>query len=136
IWDILHLRVNLFSENEVKSQEPLTFQNFSSGEEISPSSVVSLSWSPPGLAKHRKCAIAILTSNLALSIWAPDAKPSSALSWKRRLVLNRTLEDFLQESEDLQDMDHDKSLEMLKRSQRIRSFAWCPPLRFSSTSDQ
>ena len=98
--------------------------------------MLSLSWSPPGLAKHRKCAIAILTSNLALSIWAPDAKPSSALSWKRRLVLNRTLDDFLQESEDLQDMDHDESLEMLKRSQRIRSFAWCPPLRFSSTSDQ
>lgn len=58
------------------------------------------------------------------------------MSWKRRLVLNRTLEDFFQESEELQDMDPDNGLEMLKRLQRIRAFAWSPPLRFSSIYDQ
>lgn len=81
--------------------------------------------------------LAVLTSNLALSIWAAEAKPSNVLNWKRRLVLNRALEEFFQENEEeLQDMDHDNSLEMLKRLQRIRAFAWSPPLRFSSISDQ
>ncbi len=42
------------------------------------------------------------------------------------------MEDILQESEELQGMDRDESLEMLRRLQRIRAFAWSPPLRFSS----
>ena len=33
-------------------------------------------------------------------------------------------------------MDRDKGLEILKRLQRIRAFAWSPPLRFSSINDQ
>jgi hypothetical protein len=128
LWTTLHLRVDQFTEDEVQTQEPLSFTNFSIGEEISNGSVVALAWSPQGLAKHKRSVLAVLTSNLVLSIWAPNTDPSKLSEWKRVLVINRALDSLFQFNGSSNGVNDDKSLEIAKRKQRVRAFAWSSPL--------
>ena len=91
------------------------------------STVAALEWSPPGLAKHRRCALGILTSNLVLSIWVSESNPRIAASWKRVLIVNLELERYFK---DLQITEggssEDEKVERLRLRQRIRAFSWSP----------
>lgn len=131
LWTTLHLRVDQFTEDEVQVQEPLSFANFSIGEELSNGSVVALAWSPQGLARNKRCVLAVLTSNCVLSIWAPGADPSELSEWSRVLVVNHSLQHF-QSHESLNGLDDDGKLEIGKRKQRVEAFAWSPPLNLST----
>lgn len=95
------------------------------GEEISACEVVGLDWSPQGPAKHRRCALAVHTQNLVLSIWAPTLQPSSLASWKRYIVINRELQRYFisRHPEEAFEPPNAKS-DRLKRLQRVRAFAW------------
>jgi hypothetical protein len=128
LWEKLHLRTNAFDIDEVDVEDPIAFHSLSVGEEISSSEVVALQWSPQGLAKHGRCALAVLTQNLALSIWGPTAQPRSLAGWKRLLVINRVLQRYFTAlyPEEKRSPDQDRS-ERLKRLQRIRAFTWSPP---------
>ena len=90
-WQHVPLKVPLFSTEELPLKEPAPIANYSIGEEISNSAPVSIAWSPSGLAKHRKCALAVLTANLTLSIWSAEGKPQDESSWARRLIINDAL---------------------------------------------
>lgn len=92
-------------------------QHLSLGEEQSDSIVISLAWSPPGLSLHRRSALAVLTSNLLLSIWETDGNSGS---WRRTTVINGHLTVP-------SDADTDKN----RRSKRVRAFAWTRPLKLS-----
>lgn len=129
LWTTLHLRVDQFAEDEVQTQEPLSFANFSIGEELSNGSVVALEWSPPGLTKHKRCVLAVLTSNLVLSIWTPGVDPSKLSEWRRVLVINQVLDRFFQSNQSSNGMDDDTGLEFSKRKQRVRAISWSPPAR-------
>jgi hypothetical protein len=125
---LVTLRTNLFRNDEVRPQQPLSFSSFSIGEEISNASIVDLCWSPPGLAQHLRSGLALLTSNLVLSIWAAtDLPPQNPSSWKRVLVINRALQSYFTSLNpgDVRKEGYAHS-ERLKRLQRIRSFAWAP----------
>jgi len=137
IWDRLHLRTNDFSPDEVDVEEPLAFRSVSVGEEISTNDIVALQWSPQGLAKHGRCALAVLTQNLALSIWAPTTQPRFMAGWKRHIVINRVLQSFFLEiyPEEKRSRDQGKS-ERLKRLQRVRAFAWSPSAVFKASPEQ
>ncbi|KAK8236581.1 transcription factor IIIC subunit delta N-term-domain-containing protein [Phyllosticta capitalensis] len=130
-WHNVHIKTNLFTETEVPTIDPLGFRAVSFGEELSTSDVIALAWSPPGLAKHSKCALVVLTSNLTLSLWASDSDFKNARSWKRLLIFNHSLERHWQKL----DRDDEHTVgglewEVRRRTRRrIRSFAWSPRVR-------
>ncbi|CBY01937.1 hypothetical protein IAQ61_006529 [Plenodomus lingam] len=128
-WQHVALKVPLFSTDELPLKEPAPLQIYSVGEEISNSVPISVAWSSLGLAKHRRCALAVLTSNLALSIWSAEGKPQDEASWNRRLIVNDALRDYQlrhanEESQDALPLHED----IVRLRSRIRAFAWAPPL--------
>ncbi|KAL1646365.1 hypothetical protein SLS58_003325 [Diplodia intermedia] len=129
-WINVHIRTNLFSSTEVPPIDPLPLRANSIGEEISLSDTASIEWSPPGLAKHSRCALAVLTTNLNLSLWVSDSDPKVTRSWKRALVLNHEVERYFQKVYAQEEFRLDLDWETRRRlRRRIRSFAWSPQLR-------
>lgn len=120
-WHTITLRVNQFETSEWPVQEMAVMQEFSIGEELSDSSIVSLAWSPPGLGLYRRGVLAILTSNLVLSFWETNGRLGV---WERTLVVN-------------QHLSIDSTAEILvnhRRKWRIRAFCWLPTLQSSASS--
>lgn len=79
---------------------------------------MGLIWSPPGLGKHRRCVLGVLTSNLVLSFYeaiGPQGK------WTRVAIVNGVL------GPHFEFLDLEEGL--MLRKMMIRSFAWCPPLK-------
>ncbi|KDB21675.1 hypothetical protein H109_06389 [Trichophyton interdigitale MR816] len=113
-WDISKLKTDAFKLDELPLLLPEPGTTFSIGEEQSMSHAISVAWSAPRLAAYGKCMLAVLTSNLALSLWqAVDG----ASKWNRALVVNHALRKYF------------KSLAgdngpLLRRKQRIRAFSW------------
>ena len=106
---------------------PQDRQDFSVGAEQSQSNVVGLAWSPPGLARHRRSVLAVLTSNLLLSLWEPVGANGQ---WVRVCVINQALlptPGTLPQTEKFMGAD-------LRRS-NIRSFQWCPPLQVPQSDE-
>ncbi|KAI8939105.1 hypothetical protein NX059_004941 [Plenodomus lindquistii] len=123
------LRVPLFSTEELPLKEPAPLQSYSIGEEISNSASISIAWSSSGLAKHRTCALAVLTSNLVLSVWSPEGKPQDEASWNRRLIVNDSLRRyFLTHTADHSHHALPLEEEKLRLRSRVRAFTWAPPL--------
>ncbi|KAF3045087.1 hypothetical protein E8E12_008325 [Didymella heteroderae] len=128
-WQHVPLQVPWFSNDELPLKNPAPLPNYSIGEEISPSVPIAVSWSPPGLAKHRRCALAVLTSNLVLSIWSAEGKLHEEPSWNRRLLINNALTDYFSKSSATEISSiSSKPEERLRLRSRIRAFAWAPPL--------
>ncbi|KAK5447843.1 hypothetical protein LTS15_009342 [Exophiala xenobiotica] len=121
-WHKFTLPVNQFETSEWPFVDMSTIKHLSIGEELSDSTVVSLECSPPGLGVHRRSVLAILTSNLILSIWETDGISGI---WKRTGIVNQ----FSSIGEDLED-----SRESARR-RRIRAFCWLPPLKLSASSN-
>ena len=126
-WLAVRLRVNSFTIDEWPMQEPSGSEDFSIGEEQSVGTVTALNWSAPGLGKHRRSVLAVLTSNLVLSLWESKANLKEPESWERVLVINHSLRDYF--------TDHDNNANTpdtkkgsLRRRQRIRALAWAEPL--------
>lgn len=103
------------------------------GEELSNRLVAALEWSPPGLAKHRRCSLAVLTSNHVLSIWECMGQPESRDNWRRALIINRTLQKHFANGKSEQNMPLDE-YERYWTQQRVRAFTWAPALRATSGS--
>ena len=107
-WTHLSITISKFTFDEWTWQEPASFQEMSIGEEQTRATVTALAWSPPGLAKHGRSVLAVLTSNLILSLWASNSDPTDLGSWERVSVVNKVL------------------LSGSRLQQRIRSMAWAP----------
>lgn len=107
-WDISVVRVNTFSQAEWPEQSLANLEDMSIGEEQSLSTVSALSWSPPGLGIHRRSVLAVLTTNLLLSIWESDGTMDK---WERTCIVNH----YLAASS--------------RRASRIRRFAWAPVIQ-------
>ncbi|KAL3484808.1 transcription factor IIIC subunit delta N-term-domain-containing protein [Aspergillus germanicus] len=116
-WHRARFRANVFTLNEWPIMYPQPRDQFSIGVEQSMSTVVSVSWSPPGLVKHRRSVLAVLTSNQVLSIYA---YVGTAGKWTRIAIVNKALESHFGENTD---PDTPKT-----RKTSIRSFTWTPPL--------
>lgn len=88
-------------------------REMSIGEEQGDCIVVSMSWCSC-LALHGRSALAILTSDNIISIWASNSDPRMTSSWVRTLTLTHRNLDL-------------KSSKTLAEC-RIHSFAWAPQL--------
>lgn len=102
---------------------------------MSESFVHALDWSPPGLGKHKRSVLAVLTSNHVLSIWECVGKPEIATDWVRAGVINHALQAHYK-AKDVQSPEESENdhFERLRAKQRIRAFAWSPALPHSSLS--
>ena len=117
-WHSSRFRANVFTINEWPTIDPQDRQTLSIGAEQSLSTVVGLAWSPPGIAKHRRCTLGVLTSNLVLSLFEPVGPQGR---WLRVAVVNWALSSYFQQIVD------EESLRL--RKVLIRSFTWCPPVK-------
>jgi len=113
-WSSIAVRTDQFSHDEWPEQNLAALHHLSVGEEQSESVVVGLSWSPPGLGFHRRSVLAVLTSNLILSIWETDG---SQRGWQRTCILNPHLPTPAED-------DTGRA----RRWRRIRAFTWSEPL--------
>ena len=119
------IRTNLFTTEEIPMRFPLEWRFWSVGDEIGQNTVASIEWSQPGLAKHQNCALAVLTANCALSIWASDSDPKAVHSWKRVQLVNHALNNYFEQFKSLNQQDELQPEQSTRqRWQRIRSFAW------------
>ncbi|KAK2757538.1 hypothetical protein FQN54_004507 [Arachnomyces sp. PD_36] len=123
-WHKAKFRANVFTQHEWPAILPKPPQSFSIGEEQSTSPVVALRWSPPGLARHRRCLLAVLNANLILSIWEPLGRQNK---WTRVAVINHAIKDYF--GSEIKDAD--------RRHQKrtIRSFSWSPACHISESDD-
>ncbi|EGD97716.1 hypothetical protein TESG_05117 [Trichophyton tonsurans CBS 112818] len=113
-WDISKLKTSAFTLDELPLLLPEPGATFSIGEEQSMSHAIAVAWSAPRLAAYGKCMLAVLTSNLALSLWqAVDG----ASKWNRALVVNHALRKYFKT------LAGDNG-PLLRRKQRIRAFSW------------
>ena len=115
-WDHVRFQVNRFTVDEWPWPEPASFKDMSIGEEQALVTVSALAWSSCGLAKHRRSVLAVLTSNLLLSIWTSYTDPTDSESWERVMIVN-----YLLIPEHIS-----TSQKQPRTSQRIRSMAWAP----------
>jgi hypothetical protein len=128
------LQVPWFTSEELPIKEPANLANYSIGEEISASPPIAIAWSPPGIAEHRRCALATLTGSLVLSIWSAGAKQDEGKNWSRRLIVNNALaEYFSTNTADELDNDMRRPDETMRLRTRIRAFAWASALPISRT---
>ncbi|KAE8868787.1 hypothetical protein PTNB73_03840 [Pyrenophora teres f. teres] len=127
-WQHVPLKVPYFSTDELPLKEPAPARNYSVGEEISNSAPLNIAWSPPGLANHRRCALAALTTGLTLSIWSDEGKPQEESSWARRLIVNDALVQYFTEYDEEPSYLTVQPKEQLRLRSRIRAFAWAPAL--------
>lgn len=114
-WHTTKITVNVFPTEEWPYVTHDTFSKFCIGEEQSLSHVIALSWSPAGAAIHRRSLLAVLTSNLVLSLWETNGEVGK---WKRVCVVNGALESFFGPSMDESDSIRHKKV--------IYSFSWSP----------
>lgn len=114
---------------------PQPRDNFSVGAEQSLSTVVGVTWSPPGLAKYRRSVLAVLTTNMVLSLYALSGTSGK---WSRIAVVNQALEHFFRENIENNTLTtrfqsffrrdaEDKPPRTRKTN--IRTFSWTPPLK-------
>lgn len=129
------MQVPWFTNKELPIKRPAPLANYSLGEEISSSAPIAISWSPPGLAKYRRCALAALTANLVLSIWSAEGKHEEASSWDRRLIVNNALAKYFT-SHAKEEVGHVAASfnERMRLRARVRAFTWAPALPNSHTS--
>ncbi|KAJ5138239.1 Transcription factor IIIC zinc-finger [Penicillium bovifimosum] len=123
-WRITRVRANQFTNSEWPVYLPGKRDDFSIAADLSEGNVIGISWSPAGLGKYRRSVLAVLTSNLVLSIWEPVGSKDQ---WTRVSVVNHELRAHLQPP---QDPDGH-----IYRKANIRSFAWCESLKPSVPSD-
>ncbi|KAL4908594.1 hypothetical protein BDW74DRAFT_188516 [Aspergillus multicolor] len=133
-WHRTRVRTNVFTINEWPIMFPQPRDHFSVGAEQSFSNVAGVAWSPPGLGKYRRCVLAVLTSNMVLTIYAPTNNPGK---WTRIAIVNKALEKYFRESIEndalsSQTQRFRKDIEdhtARTRKTNIRSFTWIPPLK-------
>lgn len=112
-WHLNTIRVNTFDETEWPYQILASISHFSVGEEQGNSYAIALAWSPIGLGMHKRSVLAILTSNLVLSLWETDG---SLGQYKRTCIINGFLGSDVE----------DPGVGIERRKLRVRAFVWIP----------
>ncbi|KAL8942935.1 MAG: hypothetical protein Q9211_001185 [Gyalolechia sp. 1 TL-2023] len=124
-WVQISFRINSYTVDEWPTQKLNDHDSFCIGEEQSCSTVIALSWSPVGLAKHKRSALAVLATNHVLSLWASVSDMKTASTWERVLLVNKAFG-----TPDQRITPRDKgvltSSGLLRRSARVQSMSWAP----------
>ncbi|PGH15226.1 hypothetical protein AJ79_02591 [Helicocarpus griseus UAMH5409] len=125
-WTVTKFQANVFANREWPMLLPQNSAAFSLGEEQSSSHVIALSWSPHSIAKYSRHVLAVLTSNLVLSLWELTDGRSK---WMRTLVVNSVLKGFFT-------LSFGEDFQTVQRKQHVRSFCWSPPCHEGDKDDE
>ncbi|KAL4816766.1 transcription factor IIIC subunit delta N-term-domain-containing protein [Aspergillus spinulosporus] len=139
-WHRIRFRANVFTINEWPIMFPQPRDHFSVGAEQSFSTVAGIGWSPPGLAKYKRSVLAVLTSNMVLTIYAPTNNPGK---WRRIAIVNKSLETHFHESiengtPNFRTQSFRRDIEdntARTRKTNIRAFTWLPPLKVPARNE-
>ena len=118
-WHVETIRVNQFTDKEWPMLAPTTLTHLSLGEEQSSSTVCSLAWSTEGVGVHTRTVLAVLTTNLILSLWESNGEIGT---WRRAFIVNPTL--------------RAEGDNRNRKEERARAFAWLPTIRTSPNERQ
>lgn len=124
-WVHVSFRINSYTVDEWPTQELDDLDTFCIGEEQSTSSVIALSWSSVGLARHKRPALAVLATNHVLSLWASISDMKTASTWERVLVVNKAF-GTPNRRFGPQDEAALTSTEVQRGSTRVQSMSWAP----------
>lgn len=124
-WYTTKFRANIFPDEDWPIGFPRPVQNFSIGAEQSISPVIAVRWSPPGLARHGRCILGVLTANLILSIWEPLGHQNK---WTRVSIVNHAVHSYFGSSVE--------NSELRRQKQMIRSFSWNPTCNITGLDDK
>lgn len=122
-WHITRFRANIFTNREWPTIYPQNRDDFSIGAEQSTSTVAGIAWSRPGLAKYRRCTLAVLTSNLLMSFYEPLGPQGK---WVRVAIVNESLKRHF--------LGSVSGAGSLLRKSNIRTFTWCPAFKVPSVA--
>ena len=114
-WKHIRIQISLFTVEEWPWPVQASFKDMSIGEEQARATVIALAWSPGGIAEYRRSVLAVLTSNLLLSLWAPVGDVADPEKWERTIIINWALAPSIPMTKDEHRLAH-----------RIRSMAWAP----------
>ncbi|KAK4972495.1 hypothetical protein LTR66_011329 [Elasticomyces elasticus] len=134
-WEKVLLRTNAFLVSEVPMYDPFSGDAVSVDEELSMRHVQALDWSPFGLAKHGRSALAVLTTNHTLALYECVGRPGKIQSWERACIINNALRSHYAGEADAVNGNEQLRREQIVMKQRIRAFAWSPITRKSYTND-
>ncbi|KAG5295467.1 zinc-finger of transcription factor IIIC complex domain-containing protein [Histoplasma capsulatum G186AR] len=115
-WTTTKFRANVFTNTEWPMIFPQPGNTFSLGEEQSSSHVVALAWSHHRLARYSRHVLAVLTSNLVLSLWELVDGYSK---WMRTVVVNNALREAF-------GLSLRGKGSILYRKMHVRCFCWSP----------
>ncbi len=87
-WAEIKFSANDFPDTELSFLKTPVARDITIGEQQSRATVTAMSWSSPGLARHSRPALAVLTTNHVLCIWASTYNVEESSSWERVLIIN------------------------------------------------
>jgi hypothetical protein len=85
---------------------------------------MATSWSPPGMTRHRRSLLAVLTTNLVLSIWASTKDPKDSRSWERVKIVNNTIREYFERVQQRKGLEANEAEELTRLRTRIRAISW------------
>lgn len=85
---------------------------------------MATSWSPPGMTRHRRSLLAVLTTNLVLSIWASTKDPKDSRSWERVKIVNNTIREYFERVQQHEGLEANEAEELTRLRTRIRAISW------------
>lgn len=125
-WDTVRFKVTDHDLNQPYLRQTVAASIFSVGEELSTCHPITLVWSPPGLARHGRSILAVLTSDHVLTFWEPGADPRNARNWSKITVAGQetmpgsnapvTPEQYVKLPKE----------DVAKLRKRVRNLAWSP----------
>ncbi|KAI9764948.1 MAG: hypothetical protein M1840_007973 [Geoglossum simile] len=130
-WDLSCFRANDFYDGALGSGHA-GFDIFSIGEEQSTAFVSCIGWSPPGIARYRRCVLAVLSTTHVLSLFEPPSSGPSSGGWRRVLVVNTAVRARF---ESLQKECESENSRLHRLRGRIRAFSWSYESRFERKDD-
>jgi hypothetical protein len=123
-WELSRFKANDFSDVETLKFNHAGFDIFSIGEEQSASLVAGIAWSPPGIARYRRCVLAVLSTTHFLSLFEPPSSGPLFGGWRRVLIVNPAVKRYFEELEDAEKGSENDRLKLRRLRGRIRAFSW------------
>ena len=96
------------------------------GEELSTCHPTTLAWSPPGLARHGRSILALLTSDHVLTFWEPGADPRNARKWSKITIAGQETLPCSNAPVTPEERVKLPKEDVAKLRKRVRNLAWSP----------
>ncbi|KAH0541476.1 hypothetical protein FGG08_004086 [Glutinoglossum americanum] len=133
-WELSRFKTNDFPAAGALEFNHAGFDIFSIGEEQSAALISGIAWSPPGIARYRRCILAVLSTTHILSLFEPPSSSPLFGGWRRALIVNTTVKGYLRAQENAEKGSEDDKSKLRRLRGRIRAFSWSYESYFGDAS--